>query len=52
MCDVDREHYQWNMDVWGVKGVEAEAELISSLIDSFRSLGITEQDVVIKVSKL
>jgi len=22
-----REHYQWNMDVWGVEGVSAEAEV-------------------------
>ena len=22
-----REHYQWNMDIWGVKGVTAEAEV-------------------------
>ena len=24
-----REHYQWNMDLWGVPGFEAEAELIA-----------------------
>jgi len=25
-----REHYQWNMDVWGVPGVAAEAELLAA----------------------
>ena len=25
-----REHYQWNMDIWGVEGVEAEAELLAA----------------------
>ena len=27
-----REHYQWNMDIWGVEGIEAEAELIAAII--------------------
>ena len=26
-----REHYQWNMDIWGEPGVSAEAELISAI---------------------
>jgi len=26
-----REHYQWNMDVWGEPGVTAEAELLSAI---------------------
>ena len=26
-----REHYQWNMDVWGEPGVAAEAELIAAI---------------------
>lgn len=47
-----REHYQWNMDVWGVSGVEAEAELLSAIVASFKSMGLTAKDVGIKVSKL
>ena len=47
-----REHYQWNMDIWGVHGVEAEAELLSAIVKSFQSMGITEKDVGIKVSKI
>jgi len=45
-----REHYQWNMDVWGVSGVEAEAELLSAIVASFRSMGLTAKDVGIKIN--
>merc|ERR1719298_13517 len=27
-----REHYQWNLDVWGVDGVAAEAELLAAAV--------------------
>ncbi|KAL7488077.1 hypothetical protein ACHAW6_013658 [Cyclotella cf. meneghiniana] len=45
-----REHYQWNMDVWGVEGVEVEAELISAMVNFFRRVGLTSDDVGIKVN--
>lgn len=45
-----REHYQWNMDVVGVAGVEAEAELLAALASLFARLGLTPADVGIKVS--
>lgn len=45
-----REHYQWNMDIFGVAGVEAEAELLSAIVLSFQKMGITSQDVGIKVN--
>lgn len=45
-----REHYQWNMDVWGVSGVEAEAELLSAITTFFKRVGLTAEDVGIKVS--
>ena len=45
-----REHYQWNMDVWGVDGVEVEAELISAMVNFFRRVGLTSEDVGIKVN--
>jgi histidyl-tRNA synthetase len=45
-----REHYQWNMDIIGVPGVEAEAELLSAIVMFFTNLGITSNDVGIKVS--
>ena len=34
-----REHYQWNMDIVGVEGVEAEAELLAAITDFFTRLG-------------
>lgn len=45
-----REHYQWNMDIWGVEGVEAEAELLSAIVTSFQQLGINSKDVGIKIN--
>ncbi|KAK3001147.1 hypothetical protein RJ639_021072 [Escallonia herrerae] len=45
-----REHYQWNMDIIGVPGVTAEAELISSIVTFFKRMGITSSDVGFKVS--
>jgi histidyl-tRNA synthetase len=45
-----REHYQWNMDVWGVQSEMAEAELIASMIDVFRGMGLTHADVTVKVN--
>ena len=46
-----REHYQWNMDIWGVPGVEAEAELLSALVATLQSMGLTAEDVGIKVDR-
>jgi histidyl-tRNA synthetase len=45
-----REHYQWNMDIFGVNGVPAEAELLSAVISSFEAMGLTAQDVGVKVN--
>lgn len=45
-----REHYQWNMDIWGVKGVETEAELLSAMVAFFEKVGLSSEDVGIKVN--
>lgn len=45
-----REHYQWNVDIWGMNGVEADAELLSVLIQFFDSVGLTSEDLVIRIS--
>ena len=45
-----REHYQWNMDIWGVSGVEAEAELLAAAVHFMRKLGLTAMDVGIRVN--
>ena len=38
------------MDIWGTSSIDAEAELIALLINTFKSMGLTGQDVGIKVS--
>lgn len=45
-----REHYQWNMDIWGVTGVEAEAELLSAVVTCFHNLGLSSTDVGLKIN--
>ncbi len=45
-----REHYQWNVDIWGMNGVEADAELLSILVQFFHSVGLKSEDLVIRIS--
>lgn len=45
-----REHYQWNVDVWGSNEISADAELFSVLVTFFESVGLTENEIVIRVS--
>lgn len=45
-----REHYQWNVDIWGMNGVEADAELLSVLVQFFHSVGLKSDDLVIRIS--
>ncbi len=45
-----REHFQFNADLLGEADPAADAELIALLIDTLRSLGLTEQDFVIRLS--
>jgi histidyl-tRNA synthetase len=45
-----REHYQWNMDIVGVKEVTAEVELLAAITTLFKSLGLTSKDVGIKIN--
>ena len=45
-----REHYQWNMDIIGCKGINAEVELLFAVCAFFKSIGITSADVGIKVN--
>ena len=35
-----REHYQWNMDVWGEPGVAAEAELLAAIFALLDRVGL------------
>ena len=45
-----REHFQWNMDIWGIPTVTAEAELLSAMASFFQSVGLTSDDVGIKLN--
>ena len=45
-----REHYQWNMDIVGVEGIAAEAELLAAITTFFARVGLTPADVGIRVS--
>tara|TARA_Y100001968_G_scaffold294034_1_gene300336 strand:- start:907 stop:2172 length:1266 start_codon:yes stop_codon:yes gene_type:complete len=45
-----REHYQWNMDVFGLAGPSAEAELLAVVTTFLGRLGLGAADVGVKVS--
>ena len=45
-----REHFQWNVDIWGTNDISADAELFSVLTTFLEGVGLTEEDVVIRVS--
>jgi histidyl-tRNA synthetase len=45
-----REHYQWNMDIVGVRSVAAEAELLAAAAHLFRRVGLGPLDVGFRVS--
>lgn len=45
-----REHYQWNVDVWGSDALEADVELLSVLVTFFEGVGLNADDLVISIS--
>lgn len=45
-----REFFQWNIDLIGVNSAYADAELVAVLAEFFRSVGLTSEQVVIKVN--
>ncbi|MEP6821902.1 MAG: histidine--tRNA ligase [Chthoniobacterales bacterium] len=45
-----REHYQFNADLIGEAGVEADIELIALCVDVLRAFGFSAQDVVVRIS--
>ncbi len=45
-----REHYQWNMDIFGVDDVSAEVELLSAIKTFFERVGLSAGDVGLRVS--
>ena len=45
-----REFFQWNIDIIGVDDVLADAEVIFTSIDYLQQLGLTAQDIKVKIS--
>lgn len=45
-----REHYQWNMDIWGEPGIGAEAELIAAIFSLLGRLELPPGAVEVKVN--
>ncbi len=45
-----REHYQWNLDIFGVPGMTAEAELLAAITTFFGRVGLGPADIGIKIS--
>jgi len=45
-----REHYQWNMDVWGEPRITAEAELIGAIFALLDRLGVPRDAVRMRLS--
>jgi len=45
-----REHFQWNVDIIGESGVGADIEVLAIALDGLRELGLTENDIVARVS--
>ena len=45
-----REHYQWNVDIWGSDAVQADAELLSVLVSFLQRVGLNADDLAISIS--
>jgi histidyl-tRNA synthetase len=45
-----REHFQWNMDVWGEPGVGAEAELLAAIFALLTRVGLGAGQVRVQVN--
>jgi histidyl-tRNA synthetase len=45
-----REHYQWNMDIWGEPSVSADAELIAAVFAALDATGLEPGDTRMRVS--
>ena len=45
-----REHYQWNMDIWGEPSLSAEAELIATVFALLDRVGLKGDSVAVRVN--
>ena len=45
-----REHFQWNMDIWGESSVTAEAELLGALFACLDELGLPRGSALVRIN--
>lgn len=45
-----REFFQWNIDIIGIESVLADAEIIFCSLDYLQAAGLTEDDIIVKIS--
>jgi histidyl-tRNA synthetase len=45
-----REFYQWNVDILGVDGMDADAEIVAVTVDVMKALGLSNGDFVVRIS--
>lgn len=45
-----REHYQWNIDIFGANNIKYEIELFIMLVKFFKTVKLTHNDIKIKIS--
>jgi histidyl-tRNA synthetase len=45
-----REHWQWNVDVFGIANHEAEAELIEVAVEALRKLGLPPEEYEVRLN--
>ncbi len=45
-----REHYQWNMDIWGEPSVSADAELIAAVFSALDAMGLDPADTRMRIN--
>ena len=45
-----REHFQWNMDIYGEPGVSAEAELIAAIFELSDAVGLARGDMKVRIN--
>jgi histidyl-tRNA synthetase len=45
-----REFFQWNIDIIGIDDVLADAEIIFCAVDYLQSVGLTQNDIVVRIS--
>lgn len=45
-----REHYQWNVDIFGATAIKSEIEILMMICAFFEQINLTPADVVVKIS--